>query len=229
MKNKEHYYKFSLNMNIANVIAIIEFIIISTIAYFFKWIDFSNISYFLVFFLILIYTAIHEGLHGIAFALNTKKWECIKYGILLEKGVFYAACQTPIEKKGIIFSLLFPTIILTFIPLPFAIYFHIDLLTICALYNFIGAIGDLMMTYFIIKLPKDIKYIDYDITVGATFISEDDLTPYSRRYMSLIEEGVHKDSNIDKSVKRFYCSKKSFIILVVLIIIVGLSALLNYL
>lgn len=221
--NKKNYYKFALNMNLANIIAIVEFIIIAIFNYIFNWIDLENLSYVLIFALIIFYTILHEFLHGIAFSLNTKDKKSIKYGVLLEKGVCYAACQSGIGKKGIIVSLLFPTIFLTIIPLPLAIYYHLEILTLCALYNFIGAIGDLMMTIFIIRLPKNIEYIDYDITVGATFLSTTDLSHYSSKSMKLIDSGEHKKDNIDNSVKRIYTSKPSIIILGVLCVIVGIS------
>lgn len=227
MNKKEKYYKFELNMTLANIIALVEVIILLIINRIFNWIDFTDIPYVLVFALIIFYTIIHEIFHGISFSFNTKEKEMIKYGAYLEKGVCYAACQSEISKKGIIISLLFPTIILTIVPLPFAILYHLDVFMICILYNFIGAIGDLLMTYFIIKLPKDIKYIDYDITIGATFISNENLEPYSSKVMKLIESGDHKKSNIDKSVKKVYISKTSIIVLLTLLIIIGASLLID--
>lgn len=227
MEKKKGYYKFELNMMLANIIAIVEVIIILILNYIFKWIDIANISYILMFALIIFYTIFHEILHGIAFSLNTEDKKSIKYGVLLEKGVCYAACQSGISKKGVIISLLFPTIILTILPLPFAIYYHLEALTFCALYNFIGAIGDIIMTIFVIKLPSNIQYIDYDITIGATFLSTSDLSKYSSKFMKLIEKGEHKSSNIDNGVKRIYISKTSIIILISLCVIVGASIIFN--
>ena len=108
------YYKFELNMMVANVLALVLMMGVFLLYVFYKKeisIGFSGL-YLLV---MLFYFLLHEIFHGIGYSFFVKNRKSIKYGCILEKGVFYAMCQEKISKKGILVSLLFPLIFLTVI------------------------------------------------------------------------------------------------------------------
>jgi hypothetical protein len=132
---------------------------------------------------------------------------------MLEKGVLYAMCQERISKKGIIISLLAPTVVLTCIAIIPAYIFKIDLLAMLAVFNLAGAAGDLLMTTFAIKLPKDSKYIDYDNVIGFYLLSKEDLSKLKSPFLKFIESGKDSDNLINKDIKPIYISKVSYIIL----------------
>jgi len=166
-----------------------------------------------------IYLAIHEVIHGIAFSCFCKDKKNVKYGAMLEKGVLYAMCQERISKKGAYISLLAPTIVLTFIALIPACIFRIDYLVMLAIFNLSGAAGDLLMTLFLTKLPKDIQYIDYDNVIGFYLLSKEDLSKYNSFYVKYVKSGKDSDKLINKSIKTIYISKQSWIVFAMLAIL----------
>ena len=151
------YYKFDLDLIIANIFAIV-LLIIGMIFYFitFKKGTFNDKYFGIELLLLLSYFALHEIFHGIGYSLFAKDKKNLKYGAALEKGVFYAMCQEEISKTAIIISLLFPLIFLTLVTGIIAIVFKIPYLLLLSIINFSGAAGDIIVLFFIPKLPKDI-------------------------------------------------------------------------
>ncbi len=212
------YYKFDLDVVLANIVAI--FILIASIIIFLllrKEGSFSFQGIGIV--IMLLYFILHEIFHGIGYSLFAKDKKNIKYGAVLEKGVFYAMCQEPIGKKAIIVSLLFPLIFLTIITGIIGIIFKLDGLIILSLLNLSGASGDILMLFLIAKLPDDIKYIDYDNNIGCYFVSKHDLSKYKSFGVKYIESKEHKESLINKKIPKIYISKQSIPILVFLVIL----------
>lgn len=209
------YYKFNLDMVWANVIATIVLLASAAVFLFFNRtyeLDINIIIY------MVLYLALHEVFHGIAFSIYAKDIKNIKYGAMLEKGVFYAMCQERISKKAIIVSLLFPFIFLTVIALPIGILIHSNNLILLALINFSGATGDLFMVNLVRKMPKDIEYIDYDNSVGCYLLSKEDLSKYKAIGLKYIEAGKDDDKLINKDIKRITITKWSIVILVILLL-----------
>ncbi|MDE6141484.1 MAG: DUF3267 domain-containing protein, partial [Bacilli bacterium] len=170
-KKKEltkNYYRFDMDLKTMNILASILYIIF--FVYLFGNTYFSQFEFsLLAIILMLAYFALHEICHGIGYALFAKDKKNIKFGAILEKGVFYAMCQEEISKTAIIVSLIFPILILTIIPLPFAYLYKNSLVLFLAMTNLIGAIGDIFLIKLVLKLPKNITYIDYDNNIGAYF------------------------------------------------------------
>lgn len=217
-KAKTKYYKYELNLLVANILSIVllvvPFVILIMSGYSLNM-DFDVIKFILLFG----YFFLHEIFHAIGYSLFTKNKKNIKLGIMLEKGVFYAMCQEKINKKGIIISLLMPLIFLSIIPFPISYYFHLDFLLILTIVNFSGAIGDILMTFLIIRAPKDVEYIDYNNDIGAYLVSSEDMSNYSSFGFFLAESGEEHLKKIDKSIRRFYVSKVSYIFLVIFTIL----------
>ena len=138
-------------------------------------------------------------------------------------------CQEEINKKAIIISLLFPLIFLTVITGIIGIIFKIDGLTLLSILNLSGASGDILMLLLIFKLPKDIKYIDYDNAIGCYFVSKQDLSKYKSIGVKYIESGEHKSSLINKDIPRIFISKPNIPILLIFLIFGILLAILDFL
>ena len=212
------YYKFELNMLIANVVALVLMIGVFLLYITYKkklYIHFSS-WYLLV---LLFYFLLHEIFHGLGYSLFVKNRKNIKYGCVLEKGVFYAMCQEKISKFAILVSLAFPLIFLTVIVGFIGLILNYDFLCILAIINLAGAAGDLLMLFFIIKLPKDIKYIDYDNVIGCYFISGEDLSKYKSFGIVYKECGTDKNKLIKRSIPRIYISKQSIPALIIFLIL----------
>ena len=210
------YYKFDLDLIIANIFAIV-LLIIGMIFYFitFKKGTFNDKYFGIELLLLLSYFALHEIFHGIGYSLFAKDKKNLKYGAALEKGVFYAMCQEEISKTAIIISLLFPLIFLTLVTGIIAIIFKIPYLLLLSIINFSGAAGDIIMLFFIPKLPKDIKYIDYNNSIGCTFVSKEDLSKYRGFGIKYVGSGEHKKSLIDKTIPKIEITKWSWVIIIV--------------
>ena len=221
------YYRFDMDLKIMNILASILYVIFFIYLFsntYFSTFDFSFLACILLFLMF----AIHEICHGIGYALYAKNKKNIKFGAVLEKGVFYAMCQEEISRIGILVSLLFPIIILTIIPLPFAIYFKNSLILFLSITNLIGAIGDILLVKLVLKLPKDITYIDYDNNIGAYFICDEDIGNIKSLGLKCAESNPHDENLINKDIKSIYISEPSkkfsviFIVILILLFIVNM-------
>ncbi len=220
-QKQRKYYRFDMDLKLMNILASLLYIILFIFIFannYFDTLDFSFIAIMGLF----LYFAFHEICHGIGYALFAKNKRNIKFGIVMEKGVFYAMCQEEISKKGIIVSLLFPILILTLIPLPLAFYYKNSLILFYALTNFVGAIGDILLTVLVLKLPKDITYIDFDNNIGAYFLCDSDISNVKSLGLKCAKSDTYEEKLIDKSIPYLYISspsKKIFAILGVLLIL----------
>lgn len=212
------YYKYELNMVVMNILSVVLFIVpiilIASSGYIIE-LEVINGLWFIG---MLLYLMVHELFHGIGYSLFATDIKNIKYGIALEKGVLYAMCQERINKVGILVSLLFPLIFLTIIPLPIALYYHIDWLLMYAIINLGGAVGDIMMSLLIITAPNDIEYIDYNNDIGAYLISKHDLTKHKMIGFKVTETGEASKKKVDKSFKVFNITKPSLYIVIAIVL-----------
>ena len=218
------YHKFELNLIWANILSVVLFVLgFIFLLFTYKPIEFTEYGVGKLLIGMLLYLMIHEIIHGLAFSCFCKDKRSVKYGAALEKGVLYAMCQERISKKAIIISLLAPTVVLTLLALIPSYIFRIDLLAILAIFNLAGATGDLLMTLFVIKLPNNIQYIDYDSVIGFYLLSKDDLSKYKSPFLRYIESGKDSDKLINKDIKPLTITKASWIIFIILIIFVIIS------
>ena len=221
------YYKFELNVTALSALSLILLIVFVGADFMIRnnydsFISGFGMRWFLLAYLV--YIVLHEVCHGIGFTLFVKNKKNVKYGAALEKGVLYAMCQERISKTGIIISLLFPIIFLTIITFIIAILCNFYLLELLSLVNIASAVGDLALLGLIIKLPKDIQYIDYDNVIGAYLISENDLSKYKSLMVKYVECGEDKEELENKDIKFITISKESWIYLIVLLVIGIISA-----
>ena len=223
------YYKFELSMLWANIVSIVLLIVGTIIAFItYGAIYDPNTTMVIALFELVIYLIMHEILHGLAFSCFCKNKNNVKYGAMLEKGVLYAMCQERIPKKGAYISLLTPTVVLTGIILIIAYVFRVDDLVFLGVFNLAGAAGDILMTLFLTKLPKDVQYIDYDNVIGFYLLSKKDLSKYKSIFVKYVESGTDSDKLINKDIKPVAITKASWIIFIVFFLIALLPTIIDY-
>lgn len=224
-KNDRKYYRFDMDLKLMNILASVLYIIFFIYIYantYFATFEFTYLALLGLF----LYFALHEICHGIGYALYAKNKKNIKFGVVMEKGVFYAMCQEEISREGIIVSLIFPIIILTIIPLPFAIYYKSSIILFYSITNLIGAIGDILLIKLVLELPKDITYIDYDNNIGAYFLCNEDISEFKSLGLKCAESKKHEEKLINKGISSLYISdfsKKFFLILGAIIILLFIA------
>lgn len=160
------------------------------------------------------YFMLHELFHGIGFLIFAKDPKNIKFGITLEKGVFYTLCSERIGKKAIIVTLLFPIIFLSLITFILSLIINSPTLALLSIANLGGAIGDILMVILILKMPSDVEYIDYNNDVGCYLVSKHDLSKIKLFGIKYLGSGVDSDKNI-KDIPRIYISKFSIVFLII--------------
>lgn len=115
---------------------------------FFKFqLSFQFIKYFYFFFLIII---IHELLH--LFVLPSPSRAIM--GISLKHAAAYVASNEILTKKRYLLTLIFPTIILTIVPIVLLIFYKWKPLAYLAIYNLMASSVDIIMFYRICQFPK---------------------------------------------------------------------------
>jgi hypothetical protein len=216
-------YSYTLNMILLNILSILLFILcfIIVIPIYGDALVITNIS--LLISLSIIYLILHELIHYLGFIIDKKvDRKKVVLGAELEKGIMYCMCKTKIDKKNILISIFAPLLSISIITLIIGMYFHLDMLIFLSIMNIASSIGDIIMGLFILKLPKDIKYIDLDDTTSFYIISNKDLKKYKFPGIIFKEEKKYDDKICAKDYKKIKISKTSIIIfLVLLIIIIG--------
>lgn len=226
-EKKINYYTYTLNMTILNILAIILFIIIDSLVFIIERHDNYTITMPMTIFFILmfIWLIIHELLHGIAFSLfkevNNKN---ITFGMFLEKGVFYCMCKQNIGKKVILTSLLFPITIIGFITLIIGMIINNYELVFLSILNIVSSIGDIVMTIYFLKCPKDIIYLDLDDCTSFTVLSTKSLDDIKVPGIILAKKGIYnKKKMIAKDKRKIVISKLSYLLLITILILIIIS------
>lgn len=215
----EKYYKFSLNMKLANIIAIILSILFILLLFILVNNNYLTYHGYFIMTLYLMYMVLHELCHGLGYSLYVKDKSNIKFGAVFEKGVLYAMCQEKLTKKQIMISLLLPLLLLSVLVLPIAIIFkNADLFFLAGL-NLIGSIGDIAMLKLISRMPSDIKYIDLDSEIGTYLLSKKDLKSYQTKMLKYTESAKYSDSLIAKDIKKVHITKASLICFIMFILL----------
>ena len=209
-----NYYTYKLNLFLLNILDFALLIILFVLTYFLTGnLDVLDIKMSWIIILIF-WLMLHEIFHGIGFIILGKvKVKNVIFGAELEKGIFYCMCKEKISKLNILISLVFP---LFFIGI---FTYIIGLITNNNLLLFLS-IFDIVMTFDILLMPKDIKYLDLDDSTSFTILSKSDLK--NKKYLGLIldDSGIYTSSLKPKDYKRLKISKTSIIILAILILLI---------
>lgn len=110
----------------------------------------SDLSIFLV--AIIVLTVVHEGIHGIFWAiLCPNGFKSIEFGVLRKSMTPYCACLTPLKKSSYIIGAVMPLMLLGVIPLIAAYPLASTLLLYIGVVMTTAATGDIMIIANVLK------------------------------------------------------------------------------
>ena len=216
---KKDYYLFRMNTFFLNGFSFV-IIILCLILFFSIYgddsIDILNKNLNLVLILYLPYLIIHELLHSIAYVIYGAKFKNITYGIHLEKGVLCCLCKQNINKKNILFSLMYPFVFIGVLSLIIGILINSPLLVILSLTNIAGCSGDLVMFYHLSKL-NDFSFSEYDDPIAFGLYSGNDLSNLKMFGLNYVGK---KRTLARQDLRKVVISKPSIIILILFYILI---------
>ena len=220
MKNK--YYLFKLNTNILNILSIaimvILFLITNIFVSDFMIKIFESKTCILVLALLVPYLCLHEILHSISYVIHGAKFKTITYGANIEKGVLCCLCKQNINKKNILFSLMYPFTFIGVVTYIIGIIINSNVLIGLSIMNMAGCSGDLIMFFNLIKL-KDFEYSEYDDPISFGLYTKNDWTNkkmFGLQYVETLDKLKREDY---KKIRISKTSIITFILLFLMIII----------
>lgn len=219
MKKQElKYYKYKIKLGVGNIFASIILILLLILLYF----TFDNYYFNLTYNKVIImigYFILHELLHYIGYLINKNvKNKDLCLGMCLEKGVMYCRCTNEISRTAVMISLLTPFIVIGIISLIISYIFDMPFLAFLSVSNIAGSYFDILMFIQMLKMPKDIKFAEYDECDAYYIISNKDLTNIKTNGISLVETDKYNKIKLkSKDNKRIEISIFSIIILIILV------------
>ncbi len=232
-KEKEYFFEYKMGFMLTfSVVLSIVAIFVPWYLMFRFWDDnhlfqlfTGNVSHLIIAFVVMFaWMILHEILHGTFYILGGAKKKNITYGAALEKGVFYCRCGEYVNKKTIMMSLMAPFTIIGVITMIIGFITKQWWLVILSGINIGGAGADLCMFFFFLKRNKDVKFMEYGDSLFFSLKTTEDLD----NKKLLVVKQIDKEkvpANDNKS--RLVISKGSWIYLLVIAIILGLSYILN--
>ena len=213
--NKKAYI-LKMNLLSANVFSLIVFVIMAIITN--LLIGYVGIfMYPFILTCIILYFALHELFHGVGYYIGGTKLKNIAYGIFLEKGIFYCMGYQEITKKNILISLQMPFMVLGVITYIIGVILNLPLLVWLSVFNIMGAAMDMAMFFYILRI-KNVHYSESGEPDEFVLITDEDLTKKKSIFISVKEVKDYKKDDYEfKDIKRFKCSKASWIALIVII------------
>lgn len=109
---------------------------------------------------------VHEGLHGLVWALASKSFTNISFGFNREMVAPYTHCKVPLSKTAYILGGLAPLFILGIVPTIIAFVFGKPYWFVLALFCIFTAGGDIYSCFFLIKVPNKFKIQDHPEKLG---------------------------------------------------------------
>ena len=219
MKKQElKYYKYKIKLGVGNIFASIILILLLILLYF----TFDNYYFNLTYNKVLImigYFILHELLHYIGYLINKNvKNKDLCLGMCLEKGVMYCRCTNEISRTAVMISLLAPFTVTGIISLIISYIFDMPFLAFLSVSNIAGSYFDILMFIQMLKMPKDIKFAEYDECDAYYIISNKDLTNIKTNGISLVETDKYNKIKLKSNDnKRIEISIFSIIILIILV------------
>lgn len=219
-KPKEKYFTYQMDAFKMNILAVVLFFGISLIMYKFV-IGGGYVIRIDKLVVIVLWMILHELIHYVAFIIpkdvNEKN---VTVGIYLEKGIFYCMCKQEISKKNILFSLCAPLFIIGIFTFILGVLLNNNLLTLLSIINISGSIGDIIMTILILKMPNDIRYVDFDDPTSFTLLTKKDVSKINVFGLDLIKHGFYDKKTMHaKDFTKFGASTLSKIIMVIIVLV----------
>ena len=168
----------------ANVMAIVTtlpFIIPVVALFFICGNSFHTLDYgflgFIIFLAVLFASlVVHEWIHGITYAIFAKNhFKDIEFGIVWKMLTPYCTCSSPLKKYQYFLALIMPGLVLGLIPSIIAIINGSVALLGYGVVMIMGAGGDLLILYLILKnasKKKDVLYHDHPTDVGVVMFDK---------------------------------------------------------
>ena len=219
-KNRLNYYTYQLDMVYLNVLAIIVMVVVGGVVFLLEKNDTYTVGNTGILFISMIFwLMLHEVLHGIGFGLFREvNKRNIVFGMALEKGVFYCMCKQKIRLPVIMTSLLFPFVFIGVVTLIIGMMIDSYMLVMLSIINISGAVGDLVMFYYFLRVPRDIIYLDLDDSTSFTVLYDGDLSYLHVPGIRLVETGEYDEKMVAHDKRRLVISKVSYLLLGVLLI-----------
>ena len=209
------YYKFEIDTVKGNILCILITIIAIIPAWniMIKYIENINMKELgILIFAYLLWMFLHEILHGIGHIICGVKPKDLSFGASLEKSVLFCLVRREVNKKGILFSLIFPFFFIGIVTYIIGVIINSPLLISLSILNIGGASMDLTMFLQFIRLGEDITYIEPGDGTSFYLISNNNI---NKLYgLKKVEEGEYnKEMFLNKNNKVFDISKTSFLLL----------------
>lgn len=233
-RKKEHIYKFEYNfltINVFNIIFTLLLILLTVGIYKLFGFDFfkgtktleslGDLKFFGVIILIFGWMVLHEIIHGLSYVFHGAKFKKIKYGMVLEKGIFYCKCGEYVDRTNILFSVINPFIYIGVVTYFLGFAFESLLLLILSVVNLSGASADILIFLFFLKRDKNVKFKEIKDTSTFIIKTTEDLKDKKFFAVKLVEE--LKDDDIEEDDKLITITKISKWILIVIGILLLLS------
>ena len=216
---KKKYYVYEMNINILNIISIIILVFMTLLSFLINKTllikSFVINDYFIFIMGFVCYLIFHEILHSIAYIIHGANFKNITYGMALEKGVFYCLCKQNINKKNILISLMYPLFFIGIVTYIISLIYDLPFLHLLSICNIAGAAGDIIMFIFILKMPKDIEYSEFDSETSFGIYTNKDIS--KEKHFGLKYLGT-KDTLKREDKTKIKISKVSKIVLIIMIL-----------
>ena len=214
VKNNKKYYMFKMNMNFLNGFSIL-LLLLSCLIFYLIYKDKSLDTFISVYdgFILLYvpYLLLHELLHSLAYVIYGADFKNITYGVHLEKGVLCCLCKQNINKRNILYSLLYPFFFIGLITLIIGIIINNPLLIMLSLANISGCSGDLVMFYHLSKL-NDFEFSEYNNPTSFGIYTSNDLSQHKMFGLNYVDT---KNELERDDLRKIVISKPSIIILII--------------
>ena len=225
-RDNKKYHIFEINVGKLNVVCIIFFILLTLLTSFIYkgnlMADFYQVNLMLLILVNIIMMLVHELLHSLSYVIYGGKFKNIVYGSYLEKGVLYCLCKQNITRKNILNSLMFPLFYIGIVPYIIALIFKWPFLLFLAIMNIVGATGDIIMFIYIISLPKEIEFTEFDNPIRFAIHTNKEIKV---KFFGL--DYIETLKNVPRNnLKKLTISKGSYIVFAILIVLTVLSVVL---
>jgi hypothetical protein len=225
-RDNKKYHIFEINVGKLNIVCIIFFILLTLLTSFIYkgnlMADFYQVNLMLLILVNIIMMLVHELLHSLSYVIYGGKFKNIVYGSYLEKGVLYCLCKQNITRKNILNSLMFPLFYIGIVPYIIALIFKWPFLLFLAIMNIVGATGDIIMFIYIMSLPKEIEFTEFDNPIRFAIHTNKEIKV---KFFGL--DYIETLKNVPRNnLKKLTISKGSYIVFAILIVLTVLSVVL---
>ena len=143
-ENKYFYEMKSLALNVLSIIILVIMVLVTYLLMKITNMDIklSRFDFYFIMLLSIPYFILHEILHSIGYVVNGANYKNITYGMHLEKGILCCSCKQTINRKNILWSLVYPFVFIGIITYVIGLIFNSPILLLLSIMNISGCAGD---------------------------------------------------------------------------------------